>query len=512
MVRLLTIGPPIAVGLIAFALVARGLQPGLAFWDTAELQVVAPLMGTAHPTGFPTYVLLGWLASVLLQPFGEPAFRMNLFSAICVAVAAGLTVDLVRVLTRSRWIGAVAGLALVLTPQVWAIGTHAETHSLHLALLAILLRLLVGWEDRRRAPLDDPRHERADRWLVAATVVFGLAVGNHSLTLLLAPAVAAYVIAVEPGIVRRWRLVATCLAALAVTLVVVYLELPLRAGPFRAPLVYGEPDTWDGFRYIVLAEQFRGSVDDPFGNLDTKLLDLVGRTAREFGFLAVLIPFGFLVSAIRRPRYALLTGIALGLTVFFAASYDNAAIERYYLGPILIGWTWLAILVAGVVDVLARARVLQRVGDGHPLVRPIAVGVLAVGILLGPALLDFSDRARAASRSRDTIAQRWLDRVVEVLEPNAVVVSWWSYSTPLWYGKHIEGRLPGVDIIDDRTRLDGDLGSTADVVNRYLDERPVYVIRLDDWRELEEEFVIEPVPMPMPDSLSRVVGRRGDAP
>ena len=459
MVRLLTIGPPIAVGLIAFALVARGLQPGLAFWDTAELQVVAPLMGTAHPTGFPTYVLLGWLASVLLQPFGEPAFRMNLFSAICVAVAAGVTVDLVRVLTRSRWIGAVAGLGLVLTPQVWAIGTHAEAHSLHLALVAILLRLLVGWEDRRRAPLDDPRRERADRWLVAATVVFGLAVGNHSLTLLLAPAVAAYVIAVEPGIVRRWRLVATCLAALAVTLVVVYLELPLRAGPFRAPLVYGQPDTWDGFRYIVLAEQFRGSVEDPFGNLDTKLVDLVGRTAREFGLLAVLIPFGFLVTAIRRPRYALLTGIALGLTVFFAASYDNAAIERYYLGPILIGWTWLAILVAAVVDVLARARVLQRIGDWHPLVRPIAAGVLAVAILLGPALLDVSDRARAADRSRDTIAQRWLDRVVDVLEPNAVVVSWWSYSTPLWYGKHIEGRLPGVDIIDDRTRLDEDLGS-----------------------------------------------------
>jgi hypothetical protein len=511
MVRLLTIGPPIGVGLIAFALVARGLQPGLAFWDTAELQVVAPLMGTAHPTGFPTYVLLGWLASVLLQPFGEPAFRMNLFSAICVALAAGVTVDLVRVLTRSRWIGAVAGLGLVLTPQVWAIGTHAEAHSLHLALVAILLRLLVGWEDRRRALPDDRRRERADRWLVAATVVFGLAVGNHSLTLLLAPAVAAYVIAVEPGIVRRWRLVASCLAALTITLVVVYLELPLRAGPFRAPLVYGQPDTWDGFRYIVLAEQFRGSVEDPFGNLGGKLVELVERTAREFGFLAVLIPFGFVVTAIRRPRYALLSGMALGLTVFFAASYDNAAIERYDLGPILIGWTWLAMLVAGVVDLLARARVLRRVGHVHPLVRPIAVGLLAIGILLGPALLDVADRARAASRSRDTIAQRWLDRVVEVLEPNAVVVSWWSYSTPLWYGKHIEGRLPGIDIIDDRTRLDENLGSLADVVNRYLGKRPVYVIRLDDWRELEEEFVIEPVPMPMPDSLSRVLGRRKDA-
>ena len=510
--RLAAIGPPVGVGLFSFLLVARGLLPGLAFWDTAELQVVAPLMGTAHPTGFPTYVILGWLASIVLQPFGEPAFRMNLFSAICVAVAAGVTVDLVRALTGSRWIGVVAGLGLALTPQVWAIGTHAEAHSLHLALVAILLRLLVGWEDRQRAPDGDPRREHADRWLVAATVVFGLAVGNHSLTLLLAPAVAAYVIAVEPGIVRRWRLVAGCLAALSITLVVVYLELPLRAGPFRAPLVYGTPNTWDGFRYIVLAEQFRGSVVDPFGNLGLKFQDLVARAGREFGVLWILIPFGFLATAIRRPRYALLTGIALGLTVFFAASYDNAAIERYYLGPILIAWTWLAMLVAGVVALLTHRRRVPAPRTLEAWLRPVAVGVIAAGVLLTPAVLDFSDRARGADRSRQTIAQQWLDAVIDTVEPNAAIVSWWSYSTPLWYGKHIEGRLPGVDIIDDRTRLDEDLGSLGDVVNDYLDQqRPVYVIRLDDWAELEEEFVIEHLPMPMPESLARVVARRDGA-
>lgn len=505
--RLATIGPPVAVGLFAFVLVVRGLLPGLSFWDTAELQVVAPLMGTAHPTGFPTYVILGWLASVVLQPLGDAAFRMNLLSAICVAVAAGVTVDLVRVLSGSRWIGVVAGLGLALTPQVWAIGTHAEAHSLHLLLIAVLLRFLVGWEDRRRAPADDPGRDGADRWLVAATVVFGLAVGNHSLTLLFVPAVAAYVIAVEPGIIRRWRLVAGCLAALAITLVVVYLELPLRAGPFRAPLVYGRPDTWDGFRYIVLAEQFRGSVVDPLGKLGEKFSMLLTRTEHEFGFLSLLIPFGFVATAVQRWRYALLTGIALGLTVFFAASYDNAAIERYYLGPILIAWTWLAMLVAGAVRLLTRGRAAA---PGTPMewLRPVAVGLLAAGLLLTPALLDITDRSRAADHSRDTIAQKWLDAVVATVEPNAVVVSWWSYSTPLWYGKHIEGRLPGVDIIDDRTRLDEELGSPNDVVNRYLGKRPVYVIRLADWVQLEEEFVIEPIEMPMPDSLARVVARR----
>ena len=44
------------------------------------------------------------------------------------------------------------------------------------------------------------------------------------------------------------------------------------------------------------------------------------------------------------------------------------------------------------------------------------------------------------------------------MEPNAVIVSWWSYSTPLWYAQVIEGRRPDIDIIDDRTRLDREPG------------------------------------------------------
>src|SRR6478609_11201605 len=181
--------PALVVGLVALAAAWVALLPGLAFWDTGELQAVAPLMGTAHPTGFPTYVLLGWLASILLQPFGEPAFRMNLFSAICLSLAAGVTVDLVRKLTGWTILGMVAGIGLALTPIVWAVATHAEAHSLHLALLAILLWLLVTWDERVAAAREghrSDRDDRGDRYLVAAAIVFGLAVGNHSLTLLLA--------------------------------------------------------------------------------------------------------------------------------------------------------------------------------------------------------------------------------------------------------------------------------------------------------------------------------------
>ena len=67
----------VGVGLIAFGLGVWRLMPGLGFWDTAEFQTVLPVLGTAHPTGYPTYVVLGWLASIILTPLGEPAFRVE---------------------------------------------------------------------------------------------------------------------------------------------------------------------------------------------------------------------------------------------------------------------------------------------------------------------------------------------------------------------------------------------------------------------------------------------------
>ena len=96
------------------------------------------------------------------------------------------------------------------------------------------------------------------------------------------------------------------------------------------------------------------------------------------------------------------------------------------------------------------------------------------------------------------------------MEPDAIVVSWWSYSTPLWYAQHVEGRRPDITIIDDRTRLDEGLGETTDVIDANLPTRPVYVIR-DDPNEiarLAERYVLGPIGGPDARFLTHVVARR----
>jgi hypothetical protein len=502
---LIQLGPPVAVGIIALVVIRSTLLTGVDFWDTGEWQTVGPLLGTAHPTGFPTYVILAWLASVLFGPFGEPALRVNLLSAVLVAASAAVTVDLTRALTRSTIFGVTAGLGLAFTEIAWSIGTHADAHALHLLLAMILFRLLVAWEAA-------PPGVRRDRTLIVAAIVFGLSLGNHSLTLLLAPAVGVYVLAVDRAILRRRRLVVTCTLAALGTAALLLLELPLRAGPFRAPLVYGHPETWSGFWYVVLAEQFRGSLVAPFSDLLPKTVALIDRAVLAFGLLAPLIPFGLVATARQRPRYALLTGLVVGITCFFAASYDNADIGRYYLVPAAIVWTWLAILGASV------ARWIGRVAEpgwpGQPATKLGTAIALALAIaLLTPTAKDLGARAERVDRSQDHVARRWVDRTLDTMAADALIVSWWSTSTPLWYAQHIEGRRPDVAIIDDRTRLDQDLGDIYDVIDANLGRRPVYVIR-DDPREiaeLERRYDLEHLAGPDARTLTRVVARRESA-
>jgi hypothetical protein len=490
--RLASWAPPLLVGVVAFVACRLAMMPGLGFWDTAELQVVAPVMGTAHPTGFPTYVLLGWLANLVLAPFGEAAFRMNLFAGLCIAAAAAVTVDLVRTLTRSTALGVMAGLGLALTTIVWKNGTQAEAHALHLVLIAILLRLLVAWEQDER-----------DRTLIAAAAVYGLAAGNHSLTLLLAPPIVLYVLAVDREVLRRPRFLVACLGTAVATLALVYLELPLRAGPFRAPLVYGRPETWDGFWYIALAEQFRGSVVGPFEDLPAKAADLIARTVDAFGPLAALVPLAFVVTAIRRPRYAILTGTTVALTCFFAASYINAMIDRYYIVPVLMAWTWLAVLA----EAIARAAGDVVAGERRP--HRVVTAALVIALLI-PTLIELERRYERVDRSGDTYARSWVDTALARMEPGAIVVSWWSYSTSLWYAQVIEGRRPDIDIIDDRTRLDRGLGDIYDVIDANLPHRPVYVIRIEppEVAGVAGRYVLEQLEGFDPSMLARVVAKR----
>ncbi len=482
----------------AMLLYLRTLMPDVDYWDTAEFQAIGPVLGIAHPTGYPAYTLLLWLASVVFQPFGNAAFRADLLSAVLVAGASAIVAATVVLLTRRLVVGVGVGIAFAAASEVWAIGLHADPHAFHLFLAALLLFLLVVWADRQR----DGRAD-ADRVLVGAAALFGVSLANHALTVLLAPGVALYVLLVYPGILRRFRLVATCVGALALTTIALYAYLPIRAS--MNPLMnYADPQTWDNFRYVVFGEQFTGTFHERPSLADSIAL-VAGESWRQLGLLWPLAALGVGVGLIRRAALIVMLATWFAITWYFALGYDNAEIGRYYLVPLMCVAVVGGIGAGAILE--AGKSVVRRIA---PAARPLARYVIAAligAVLIVPVVVTVPSRFQALDESTNQGSRAWLTSLGEALPQDALIVSWWSYSTPMWYAQYVEGWRPDVTIVDDRTILDQDLGSAAQVVADNVGKRPVFLIRLpQDYAPFENAYELKTLPGVDGQPVLQVVG------
>jgi hypothetical protein len=487
----------------ALILFMRTLLPDVDYWDTGEFQALGPVLGIAHPTGYPAYTLLLWLASVVLQPFGDAALRANMLNALLVAGACAIVGVTVACLTRRLVVGVGIGIAFAVSTRVWKIGLHADPHALHLFLAALLLLLLVVWADRQRAA-----HPHTDRLIIGAAALFGVSLANHALTLLLAPGVGLYVLLVYPGIVRRFRLVAACVGALVLTTVALYAYLPIRSA--MNPLMdYANPETWENFKYVVFGEQFTGTFHSRPSLGDSGRL-VLAETWQQLGVLLPLALIGLVVGFLRRAPLMVMLVLWFVVTWYFALGYENADIGRYYLVPLMcvavVGGLGAAAILEGAKAFVQRVEQARR-----PLARAV-VATLAAVVLIVPAVASVPGRYNGIDESRDPGARRWLETLGAALPPDSVVVSWWSFSTPMWYGQYVEGWRPDVTIIDDRTILDQGLGNAKQVVADYLGERPVFLIRLPgDYAQFEDIYSLESLPGVVGQPVLEVTAREAGA-
>jgi hypothetical protein len=484
------------VAAFAFGIYLRTLLPGVGFWDTAEAQTVPHTLSIFHPTGFPTYAMLGWAWSHI--PIGEVAFRMNLLSAVCVSAAAALVVLIAAQLINERHRllaaagAAVGGLTFALADEPWDNALRADVHAVNIPFVGLVILLLLFWRaaEREGSP-------RAGRWLAAAALTFGVGLGVHPITGLLALGIAPFLFLVDQGFWRQWRLILACAGLLALG-IATYLYIPIRAqiAP-EPPLFYGRPDTWEGVRYVIFAEQFTGLFSDfrtPLADLDRKWAEARSILGAQFvGPTWLVAAAGAALLALRRMDVFVFFGLAAIGNVFYAVNFRDGDIDRYYLPITLMASVAIGVAVSGLAALCGRAAAEASRRFAAPSARrrltAIAAATVVALALLMPAgaLITFYD---VRDRSDDRDAALWVESVYAALPENAVVVSWWSYSTPLWYHRWVLGERPDVKIIDQRNILDDGYGTWDGAIEAYLGERPVYMVpphwRMDEilrgWR------------------------------
>ncbi|MGC8826005.1 MAG: glycosyltransferase family 117 protein, partial [Anaerolineae bacterium] len=310
---LLTAGAAFALALVVYlATLAPTITWSHDAADSGELVTAVYTGGIPHPPGYPSYLLLA--APFAHLPGWEPARGVNLFSALCAALAAGLV-------TLAGWhlldgvpipyglragIAAAGGLSFAFAPTQWSQAVVAEVYALHSAFTALLLLLMA----RELAG-------GSGRYLPAAAFVLGLGLGNHLSLVLMAPAlVLTAVISWRHSRPIQQVLLAGGLFLLGLS---VYLLLPIRAAA-DPPVNWGDPRTPARFWWLVSGRLYQRFLFRlPPAALPGRLAAWAALLREQFGLVGIgLALAGIWYGWHRQRRWTALAGPTYVLFVTYA--------------------------------------------------------------------------------------------------------------------------------------------------------------------------------------------------
>ena len=136
-------GTSLFVALVSGVFYWRTLHPGVGpYLDSIEYQLTTLVLGVSHPPGYPLYTWIGHLF-VRLLPFGNPAFRLNLLSAVASVITVILLHRLIAQLTRSLTIATLGALSLAFAVRFWYQATYSELYPIYNTFVAAELLTLI---------------------------------------------------------------------------------------------------------------------------------------------------------------------------------------------------------------------------------------------------------------------------------------------------------------------------------------------------------------------------------
>jgi Protein O-mannosyl-transferase TMEM260-like len=433
------------------------------FIDSGELAAVATTLGIAHPTGYPTFTLLGHLA-VRLVPWVRPVLVLNALSALWSALGVGLAVLLIhyvlqavlrgvsseesrkgatakkktapraqaRAITRELSPLAFAAIAFFsgtfigLSTTWWSQGTGFEVYALHAVFLGLVtltfFRYLEDLDPRNSQP-------RFTRWGLLFSFSVGLSFTNHLSMITLAPALLFLFFRATRLPIRSFHELIRLAPGFLLGLLP-YAYLPIRAS-MHPRLNWGDPDTLDRFLEHVSGEQFHFAFAFVPRVFRQQTQYLANTLVNDTSVVGLLIAALGIVVLLRRARvHALWTGILFLTCAVVSGLYDINDIGNYYLPVFLALGVWVAVGLAFLAERFS--------GTGA-----VAVGALLVGLNAGRHYHPMDEHD-------NTMAEDLTWNVLHNLPPNAVIISnhWDYWVSASFYAQQVEGLRTDVVVLD----------------------------------------------------------------
>ena len=414
----------LGVALASLALNFATLSQGVHWYDSAEFAAKAIHLDIPHPPGYPLYIIVAHLFTRL--PF-EPAYSVNVLSAVCAALAAFFLSRAASEFGARPLAAASGALLLCVSFTFWDNTNIAESYGPGLAFAAATFWLLL------RA-LRQQRPELAG----LAALVAGVGTGAHLAIATLGLGFVALVwFAGGQSPEERVRTMVRCGIGAAVAMAGVYLLIPL-----SQPDRLGNADHWRWSWMMMSGGTFWNYFDLPTPEYPAlRAARMIAGDVSVFG--AVLAAIGMLWLARSRPAVALAFALAVAGNVGFFLEFEAHDLEVFFLPSVLV----VCLLSAAGVEAIARAT--AALAESRLPTLQTRLGHVAAALCLLVPLSVAAKNAPLVDKSDDTEARDFGLHLVDTLPQHSVLLTFntpdeWRLQSVWLYFQHGLGERPDV--------------------------------------------------------------------
>ncbi|HXI04680.1 MAG TPA: DUF2723 domain-containing protein [Candidatus Saccharimonadales bacterium] len=484
----------LAAGLAAalFTFYGLGASRTIYVGDSGELTTAVYLLGIPHPSGYPLFVLLGKLWT-LLVPAGSIAFRMSLFSAACAGAACGLLFLLGRAMRLAMPAAILGSLILAFSPSFWSQSNIQRVYTLDALFVALATFAAWKWHESAGGGSGVPASPaQRDRWLILCFFLCGLGASNHLFMGVLGVCAGIYAVFRSPRILSRPATIAWSGAAMAAGLLP-YLYLPLRSR-MDPRLDWGNPETLSGFLHVVFREDFwnRAWIERPL-DLVPITIDYLHGLGLEMAWAGLLLALAGLLLRPRLGRFVVLPLMVMGTNLATMALHGSRTdifiwhryyIPSYIMAALLAAAGWDAILLRLHDRAAAPPGSAGEKTSGSRSLRAAslqAAGWLALAV---PAVLLASGWGEF-DRSRYRVAEAFSREVLASVPPGThLIATDDNILFTCMYLNFVEGVRPDIDLI-----LQGVGEAQLPPLKFNPDTDPVYFTHHPNWNQPGLEIV-----------------------
>lgn len=296
----------VLIVLISIVLYMSFLCPSISSGDSGELAASAHILGIPHPPGYPFYMILGRLFSLIFP--GNPALGMNILSSIFAIFSLLLVFQILLDFGIKPQVAFIPSILLSIHPLFLQFATITEVYTITSFFFLLELLLL-----------------KRDNYLLLSYVV-GISFLIHPMLWIIG------VYSLYKILKRDYRLIIYSFVGISVIL-----YLPIRS--ISNPLIdWGNPETLRGVISHILRFEYYREVKVPFTFLIIykEFLIWLKITLRYTNFLLLLLPFA--IKNVKKEYLLLLLVYSLPLAILlhFKPNELNLEANRVFFLPQLI--------------------------------------------------------------------------------------------------------------------------------------------------------------------------------